>query len=36
MTEFDNGVIVYVNYGKTDYTDGDITVAARNFTVKGA
>ncbi len=36
MTEFDNGVKVYVNYGRTDYTDGDITVAARNYTVKGA
>ena len=36
MTEFDNGVIVYVNYGTSDYTDGDISVAARNYTVKGA
>ena len=36
MTTFDNGVSVYVNFGRTDYTDGDITVAARDYTVKGA
>lgn len=36
LTTFDNGVSVYVNYGDTDYTDGGITVAARDYTVKGA
>ncbi len=36
VTTFDNGVTVYVNYGSTDYTEGDITVAASDFTVKGA
>ncbi len=36
VTTFDNGVTVYVNYGNRDYTDGDITVAAGGYTVKGA
>lgn len=35
LTTFDNGVSVYVNYGAADYTDGDITVAGRGYTVKG-
>lgn len=36
LTTFDNGVSVYVNYGTTDYTDGNVTVAARGYQVKGA
>ncbi len=36
VTTFENGVTVYVNYGTEDYTVGDIIVAARNYTVKGA
>ncbi len=36
VTTFENGVKVYVNYGTEDYTEGDITVAARHYTVKGA
>ncbi len=36
LTTFDNGVSVYVNYGDTDYTVGEITVAACGYTVKEA
>lgn len=36
LTTFDNGVSVYVNYGTADYTDGNVTVAARGYQVKGA
>ncbi len=36
LTTFSNGVSVYVNYGVTDYTIGDITVAAGGYTVKEA
>lgn len=36
LTTFDNGVKVYVNYGTKDYTEGDITVTALGFQVKGA
>lgn len=32
LTIFSNGVAVYVNYGDTDYTEGDITVAAGGYT----
>lgn len=31
LTIFSNGVAVYVNYGNTDYTVGDITVAAGGY-----
>jgi hypothetical protein len=39
LTTFSNGVAVYVNYGDTDYTVGDIKVAAGSYTktvIKGA
>ena len=36
MTVYDNGTTVYVNYGTEEFVDGDVTVAAQNFTVKGA
>ena len=32
-TTFDNGVIVYVNYGDNDYSEGDVTVAANGYKV---
>ena len=32
LTIFSNGVAVYVNYGDTDYTEGDIRVAAGGYT----
>ena len=35
-TTFDNGITVYVNYGKNDYVDGDLTVAAGGYQVKEA
>ena len=39
LTTFSNGVAVYVNYGDTDYIEGDIKVAAGGYTktvIKGA
>ncbi len=36
MTVFENGITVYVNYGDTDYTDGELTVEAGGYKVKGA
>ena len=35
-TTFSNGVSVYVNYGLTDYINGEIKVAAGGYTVKEA
>lgn len=36
-TTFDNGVSVYVNYGETEYVEGNVKVAAGYYTVvKGA
>ena len=35
-TTFDNGITVYVNYGKNDYVEGDLTVAAGGYQVKEA
>lgn len=32
-TTYENGVRVLVNYGKTDYTDGDVTVKAGGFAI---
>ncbi len=32
LTVFSNGVAVYVNYGDTDYVEGDITVPAGGYT----
>ena len=36
LTTFENGVSVYVNYGDTEFTEGDIKVAACGYTVKEA
>ena len=33
-TVFDNGVTVYVNYGESDYTDGEISVHSMDFKVR--
>lgn len=33
-TTYENGVKVYVNYGMTDYQEGDITVPARSYWVE--
>ena len=33
-TTYENGTVVYVNYGLTDYSDGGITVSARDYLVE--
>lgn len=33
-TTYSNGTVVYVNYGEDDYTDGTLTVPAKDYTVK--
>lgn len=32
---YSNGVVIYVNYNETDYTDGNVTVAALSYLVGG-
>ena len=35
LTTYENGTKVYVNYSEVDYVDGELTVPARDFEVRG-